>query len=79
MSDKMLTEAEAAVILGCHPGTMQNWRRWLRGPPYTRQKVEGRRVIRYSEPKLRAWAKETGWFKGAGNRRSRDRDATSAS
>lgn len=73
-TEKFLSEAETATILGCHPGTLHNWRRWLKGPPYVRQKVGSRRVIRYSEKEVRKWAKDTGWFKGAGDRRSRIRN-----
>lgn len=54
----MLTELQAAGILGCHPGTLGNWRLRERGPPFVRRLERGRTVVRYPEGKLREWARK---------------------
>jgi hypothetical protein len=55
--EKLLTEQEAAEILGVSVRTLKSWRygerRWVQGPPYS--KVG--RGVRYQSEALRAWLK----------------------
>lgn len=48
----LLTTAQAADLLGVSPRTMEDWRRWERGPAYIRL---GYKVVRYRLPDLESF------------------------
>jgi len=50
--DKLLSETDAAAILGCKPKTLKNWRSRDQGPPWYRV---SKRAVRYRESELKAW------------------------
>ena len=54
-SPEMLTARQVAKLLGVSDGTLENWRRAGRGPPY--HKIE--RCIRYSRKTISAYLKHT--------------------
>lgn len=47
MTDKAMSEKEAAEYLGLRPNTLSNWRITRKGPPYYR--VGGRIIYRLKE------------------------------
>lgn len=52
MDDTLLSEVEAAAILGVHPKTLGAWRKAGTGPPWFRI---GPKLIRYREEAVRGW------------------------
>ena len=48
----LLTTAQAADLLGVSPRTMEDWRRWERGPAYIRL---GYKVVRYRLPDIESF------------------------
>lgn len=55
LSKILLTEDEAAELIGFTPRALQNWRRVGGGPRFVRV---GSRVVRYRPQDLEAWAAE---------------------
>ncbi len=59
MTADLLTTVEAAKVLGRDPGTLQNWRSFLKGPRFVRVKEGQRTYIRYRRTDLEAFRKVT--------------------
>jgi predicted DNA-binding transcriptional regulator AlpA len=51
-TDHLVTETEAAVLMGLAPRTLQSWRQHGRGPRYIRVSA---RAVRYRRSDLLAW------------------------
>jgi DNA-binding transcriptional regulator YdaS (Cro superfamily) len=53
MDTKLLTQGEAAELLGVSPSTLNCWRAQRRGPAFVR--LSTRRCVRYKPEDLRRW------------------------
>lgn len=53
--DTLLTTRQVADRLGLSPGTLENWRRAGKGPPW--QKL-GPRMVRYPSDSVEKWVNE---------------------
>ncbi|MGW5147606.1 helix-turn-helix transcriptional regulator [Rhodococcus koreensis] len=54
----LLTEREAAVRLGVHPGTLAKWRCQGEGPTYFKMGNRPKSPVRYEEDDLHTWMEQ---------------------